>query len=1115
MAGASPSPVTAVPPSAATLPTVLLAALPVACFTIDTAGWITFYNAAAVKLWGRRPEPGKDQWCGSAALTDLHNIPLPREHTAVAIALREKRPVHGVEMFVVRPDGSRRWVIPHADPLLDPKGQCIGAINVLVDVTEQRAAAHALRLSEERLREGVDAANMGSWRVDLATGMRTRDAGLNRILGYPEAETTLPLGDGPHLVHPDDRGGMIAAWETAVATRTVYEAEFRIRRPDGTERWLREQGRLVPGENGKPGIMAGVTLDITEHRHASHAVHHLAAIVESSDDAIVSKNLDSIITSWNRGAERIFGYTAAEAIGQPIQMLIPADRLGEEPDILRRIRAGERVEHFETIRCRKDGKLIDVSLTISPVRDAQNRIVGASKIARDVTALKQSENILRQRTRTLEILNRVGSTLVAERDLEKVVQAVTDAGREISEAAFGAFFYNVKNERGESYTLYTISGVPREAFSKFPMPRNTAVFAPTFGGEGVVRVADIRKDPRYGKNDPHYGMPKGHLPVCSYLAVPVKSRSGDVIGGLFFGHPEPDRFTQHAEDVMVALAAQAAIAIDNAQLYTALQRELEQQRRTETALRESAAQLRLITDNAPVLLAQIDGRYRYKFVNRPYAARYRMEPEEMLGRSIREIFGDATFESARPQIDRALAGEVVEYETEIDYLTMSHLGKRWSHITFTPERSAEGEVVGFLAVLTDITMRKQAELELEQARDRAVAASRAKDEFLAALSHELRTPLNPVLLLASDAASNPALPADVRADFDAIRKNVDLEARLIDDLLDITRITRGKLPLEMRQINLHTALQDALTIVRPEIEAKHLLLDLDFSATKTSVWGDEVRIQQVFWNVLKNAVKFTPESGRITVQTSNDPAQGLLLVKVSDTGIGLTPEEQKHVFESFTQGEHATRTGSHRFGGLGLGLAISRMLVEMHSGRIQAYSAGRDRGAEFTIELPLHQGSGRNGGSGEAWPLTSEPRLAPPTPKSPPPSRRTRVLLVEDHAPTRNTLAQLLSRRHFDVLPAASVAEALAFAAQGDFQFVISDIGLPDGDGYGLMGQLRSTRPELSGIALSGYGMEEDVARSRQAGFAQHLIKPVNIAALEDAIARITNSTPASASTKA
>jgi PAS domain S-box-containing protein len=317
----------------------------------------------------------------------------------------------------------------------------------------------------------------------------------------------------------------------------------------------------------------------------------LAAIVESSDDAIITKDLNGIITSWNKGAERIFGYTAEEITGKPVLVLIPPDRKSEEPAILARLRAGERVDHFETIRRCKDGKLLDISLTISPIKDAKGKVIGASKIARDITDRKRGEEALTQRTRLLETLNRTGTMLAGELDLEKLVQAATDAGREISGAEFGAFFYNVKNEKGEAYMLYTISGVPREAFSKFPMPRNTEVFDPTFKGTAVVRVGDILKDPRYGKNAPYHGMPKGHLPVRSYLAVPVTSRTGEVLGGLFYGHSKPDVFTEEGEKTLVAVAAQAAMAIDNASLYRDLQRELIAHKEAEAALRAARENL--------------------------------------------------------------------------------------------------------------------------------------------------------------------------------------------------------------------------------------------------------------------------------------------------------------------------------------------------------------------------------------------------------------------------------------------------------------------------------------------------------------------------------------------
>jgi PAS domain S-box-containing protein len=298
----------------------------------------------------------------------------------------------------------------------------------------------------------------------------------------------------------------------------------------------------------------------------------LKAIIESADDAIISKTLDGIITSWNNGASRIFGYSAEEVIGKPIVILIPPDHQDEEPHILSRIRRGERIEHYETVRVRKDGTLVDISLTVSPIRGADGKIMGASKIARDISERKRAEAQLREQREVIETVNRVGQMVAAELDLHKLVQTVTDAATEISGAHFGSFFYNVLDDKGASYMLYTLSGVPREAFAHFPMPRATDLFGPTFRGEGTIRIDDVRLDPRYGKNSPYFGMPEGHLPVTSYLAVPVISRSGEVVGGLFFGHPEAGVFTERAAHIIEGLAAQAAVAVDNASLYDAAQR---------------------------------------------------------------------------------------------------------------------------------------------------------------------------------------------------------------------------------------------------------------------------------------------------------------------------------------------------------------------------------------------------------------------------------------------------------------------------------------------------------------------------------------------------------------
>ena len=325
----------------------------------------------------------------------------------------------------------------------------------------------------------------------------------------------------------------------------------------------------------------------------------LAAIVESSDDAIIGKTLDGTITFWNTAAERLYGYTPAEAIGRHISIIIPADRPDELPTIMARLRRGQPIEHFETIRVHKSGRLLDISVSISPIRDDQGTIVGAASIGRDMTEIRrlsreqetleqrvldtsrQHEQTLSESNATLAIINQIGQMLNAELDLETLVQAVTDTATSLTGAQFGAFFYNALDERGEYYTLYAIAGVPRAAFAQFPLPRNTDLFGPTFRGEGTVRIDDVRQDARYGKNDPYYGMPKGHLPVVSYLAVPVVGRADEVLGGLFFGHPEVGVFGQRAEQLAEGLAAQAAIAVENARLFRKAQQELEARRHIE------------------------------------------------------------------------------------------------------------------------------------------------------------------------------------------------------------------------------------------------------------------------------------------------------------------------------------------------------------------------------------------------------------------------------------------------------------------------------------------------------------------------------------------------------
>lgn len=418
--------------------------LPVAIYTCNQLGYITSFNKAAESLWGRKPEIGKDLWCGSWKIFHPNGEPLELDSCPMARALKEGIAIEGEEIVIERIDGSRLNVLPYPVPVFDALGSLTGAINTLIDVTEQRKA--------------------------------------------------------------DAKQAM------------------------------------------------------------------LAAIIESSEDAIVSKTLNGIVNSWNSAAEQMFGYTEEEMIGKPITTLIPIERIQEEDLILSKIRNSEKVEHYETYRRCKDGKQIPVSLTISPIKDSRGRVIGASKIVRNISKQKLAEARLQRYAENLEELNSVGKVVSESLDMNEILQKATDATTSLTSASFGAFFYNKLDENDESLMLYASSGANKEAFKKFETPLNTAVFPITFSGEEIIRVDDITLDERYGKSKPLNGILEGHLQVKSYLFVPVISKSGTVIGGLFFVHEESAKFSKEHENLVIGVATQASIALDNAKLYEEIQK---------------------------------------------------------------------------------------------------------------------------------------------------------------------------------------------------------------------------------------------------------------------------------------------------------------------------------------------------------------------------------------------------------------------------------------------------------------------------------------------------------------------------------------------------------------
>lgn len=397
----------------------------------------------------------------------------------------------------------------------------------------------------------------------------------------------------------------------------------------------------------------------------------------------------------------------------------------------------------------------------------------------------------------------------------------------------------------------------------------------------------------------------------------------------------------------------------------------------------------------------------------------------------------------------------------------------------------------------DLTERKRVEHDLQEAKEAAESASHAKDQFLAMLSHELRTPLTPVLLMATALLDDPETPAESRAMLELTRRNVELEARLIDDLLDITRISRGKLVLNREVVDAHALIHQALEICRADLRANDLRVAIELDASEHHVDGDPARLQQVFWNLIKNAVKFTPRGGSLSIRSRNgesgaadDGRTPSLIVEVSDTGIGIDSEVLPRIFDAFEQGDQSTR---RRFGGLGLGLAISRSVIVAHNGTLTAASPGADQGATFTLELATTPA-----------PL---PDAAAPAPshKKPLAHRSLKILLVEDNKETLRYLSWILAQHNHAVETADSMAAALETAAERTFDLVISDIELPDGSGLELMRRL-GEGGEIRGIALSGFGSDDDIQMSKAAGFSEHLTKPIDFLKLEETIYHVTSS---------
>ncbi len=683
-------------------------------------------------------------------------------------------------------------------------------------------------------------------------------------------------------------------------------------------------------------------------------------------------NLQTNAIEWDASLDRLFGAESG-AMTQSMEAFLavvhPDDRAAVVAQIERCVTDGADFDlQYRVIW--PDGSLHWLDEKAKAFFDRAGTPVYMTGACADITKSKQTEAALREETRVLELLNATGRIVATQLEVQALLQAVTDAATELSGARFGAFFYNTIGKDGEEFLLFTLSGAPREAFEKFGNPRATALFGPTFRGEPPIRSDDIRKDPRYGTMGPHHGMPAGHLPVVSYLGVPVRSRSGVVIGGLFFGHPEPGVFTERTERLIVGVAAQAGVALDNAQLYEGAQK---------------AAQERKVL----------------------------LENERRL-------------------------------------------------------------------------------------RSAAEQLSNIKDEFLATLSHELRTPLNAILGWSRVLRTGAKDRDDLMKGLETIERNAKAQTRLIEDLLDMSRIASGKLRLDIQPVMPSEIVDGALETLKPAADARGIRLEKLLDPDAGPITGDPYRLQQVVWNLLSNAIKFTPKGGKVQVHLAR--VNSHIEIRVADTGIGIDADLIPDLFERFRQADAST---TRHYGGLGLGLSIVKNLVELHGGTVSIASPGQGKGTTVTVQLPITVVHPQRDAEDRQHPSSSQGSAS----LSEGELAELKVVVVDDQSDARDLIKRVLEGAGARVRAASTVDEAVQLIVSDTPDVLLSDIGMPDADGFELLRRVRLLAPEQGGrvpaIALTAFARSEDRTQVLRAGFLVHIAKPVDPAELVATIASV------------
>jgi PAS domain S-box-containing protein len=991
----------------------LVQGLPAAVYMCDAEGRVTLFNQAAAELWGREPVLGKDQWCGSWRLYRADGTPLPLDECPMAVALREGRVIQTKEIIIERPDGSRRHVVPHPEPVLDATGAVVGAINMLVDITERKRAERLALEQGARMHAIVNSVIDAIITISPDGTVESVNEAMEKMFGYTAEQV---VGRNVKMLMPppfhDEHDQYLRNYlDSGVAKIIGIGREATAVRKDGSAFPI--DLAVTEVKLGDRRLFTGVVKDISERKRAEQALRDseelFRTVTMNAPVAIFIKDLEGHYTLANPLACQALGRPDG-VVGLTDHDLLPA----EVADQLRRndaevVATGRPLEREEFVR--HGGFHGDFLSVKFPLFNTQGEPIGVCGVATEITQRKRAQEALREsEERFARFMHHLPGLAWIKDASGRYVFA--------NEAATKAFQVLAVDLHGKT----DVDVFPPETASQFQENDRQALASEA----GIQTVETLEHEDGIV-----------HHSLINKFPIPGPEGTSTLVGGM---------------------------AID-----------ITDRMRAEERLRESEGRFRTLASHAPVGIFQSNRNGDTVFVNESWC--------EMAGLTAEQARGAGWMSALHPEdCERVIAGwndavrKGVPSSCEFRFLRPDGV-VTWLQGDAVPLRNAAGQLVGFIGTVVDVTTRKDAEGALKE-------ADRRKDEFLAVLAHELRNPLAPIrtgLELMRLAGDDRALIEDVRA---TMERQTQQMVRLIDDLLDVSRITRGTVELRRCRVELSSVLESAVETVRSVIDELEHTLEVSLPKEPVVLDADPTRLGQVISNLLNNAAKYMHRGGKIWL-TAKRQGQ-LVTVSVKDSGIGIPAEMLERIFDMFAQ---VDRSMERSHGGLGIGLTLVKRLVEMHGGTVQAYSAGPGQGSEFVVRLPVMVGLLRDLPSTEGDDVKA--------------AGKRRVLVVDDNQQAAEVLGMLLNALGNDVRIAYDGLAAIDVAAEFRPDVVLLDIGMPKLNGYDTARRLREHPwgQNMVLAALTGWGQEEDQRRTKEAGFDYHFVKPVEPAALRKLLA--------------